>query len=262
MGAGVLAASGRPALEGAGIVVFAGGLVLLLTWGAMLARGRDPLHRGPGPTVPVHPLEILAAVFLSALAGFLLAGAAVRAGVRSPGLLLCFDALGKGAVAVGAWRLLLARRREHGPRLAGAVLGLLAWLATFPVIASVLLGWTALLEAAGRPWAEQQVLTSLRRDPLPFLVVAVVLAPLAEEVIYRGVLYGGLRGVLGRGGALAVSSAVFAAIHPDLSVTAPILALGAVLAFVYERTGTLAAPIALHVAFNGWTFLGTQFGGG
>lgn len=87
--------------------------------------------------------------------------------------------------------------------------------------------------------------------------VAVVAAPVAEELIFRGCLYGMLRQVAGRLTALVVSSIVFAAIHGHVPSIPGLLLLAAGLALLYERTGSLWAPVMVHAAFNALSIWGT-----
>jgi uncharacterized protein len=98
-------------------------------------------------------------------------------------------------------------------------------------------------------------------DPalLPWLVVsAVVVAPIAEELFFRGMLYQALRRRMGAWSAIAISATVFAAAHilQELDGQAGpvafvlILPLGVLLGWLFERRGSLAAPIAVHAAFN------------
>ncbi len=96
-------------------------------------------------------------------------------------------------------------------------------------------------------------------------VVAVVGAPIVEEVIFRGVLQSALRHLLpeaNRWWAIMIASVVFALIHigsvvpVTLVVALPayvVLAMG--LGYVYEKTGRLWAPIFIHAAFNGLSIL-------
>jgi membrane protease YdiL (CAAX protease family) len=82
------------------------------------------------------------------------------------------------------------------------------------------------------------------------VLLACVMGPVAEEIIFRGVLYSTLRRRCSRGMAMLISGSVFAAVHTNLIGFAPIVALGALLAGRYERTGSLLAPIAIHVVHN------------
>lgn len=85
---------------------------------------------------------------------------------------------------------------------------------------------------------------------------AVVMAPLAEEVFFRGLLQSMLRHGTGRPWlAVTVTSAAFAAIHYSTPQDVPALfALSVVLGYNYERTGRLVSVIAIHAIFNGITF--------
>ena len=97
-------------------------------------------------------------------------------------------------------------------------------------------------------------------DPWWWLTIAsaVVLAPLAEEFVYRGLLQQGLKAIgLGTGTAIVITSFLFAIVHwaalTDGSrlvglTTLFILALG--WGMLYERTGRMAAPVLAHAIFN------------
>jgi membrane protease YdiL (CAAX protease family) len=79
--------------------------------------------------------------------------------------------------------------------------------------------------------------------------LAVVAAPIFEEFIFRGLIFGGLRRSLGFGAAAVASAAIFAIVHPPASV-APVFVLGLCAAFAYERTRMLAAPMIVHAVYN------------
>jgi membrane protease YdiL (CAAX protease family) len=83
------------------------------------------------------------------------------------------------------------------------------------------------------------------------LVLAVVLAPLAEEIVFRGVLLSSLRDRWGDAFAIGVSSAVFAAAHAVPLAMPPIFLLSLALGWAYVRARTLWAPIVAHALFNG-----------
>jgi len=81
-----------------------------------------------------------------------------------------------------------------------------------------------------------------------FLIVAIV-APVAEEALFRGMLYGYLRKRYPLRTAVGISAVLFALMHFTPPVIPPLLVLGVALALVRERTGSVYPPIALH-AFN------------
>lgn len=95
------------------------------------------------------------------------------------------------------------------------------------------------------------------RDRLSVILIAVVAAPLTEELIFRGCLYGILRQIGGKFVAIAVSSLLFALIHGHAPSLAGLIILSVGLSLLYEKTGSLWAPILLHAAFNGLSIYGT-----
>ncbi len=84
-----------------------------------------------------------------------------------------------------------------------------------------------------------------------FALLAVVLAPLFEELFFRGFLFRGLARSWGWFPGAIVSAAAFGIAHVQLSVFVPLFALGFALAWVYKRTGSLWTSISLHALFNG-----------
>ena len=79
---------------------------------------------------------------------------------------------------------------------------------------------------------------------------AVVLAPVAEEFIFRGVLFPFLKELGHPKAAWLGVSALFALIHGDAAVFVPLFVLALALTWLYEKTGNLLAPIAVHGLFN------------
>jgi membrane protease YdiL (CAAX protease family) len=82
---------------------------------------------------------------------------------------------------------------------------------------------------------------------------AVIAAPLCEEIVFRGYLYPVLKKFSGMGPAALSSSLVFAAAHGNLTALLPLLIFGGLLVLLYEKTGSLWAPVAAHFCFNSAT---------
>lgn len=87
------------------------------------------------------------------------------------------------------------------------------------------------------------------------VIVAIVLLPLAEEVFFRGVLYTWLRGRSGVIYAALLSAIAYALLNLNPIGFFPTLAIGAAMALVYERTGSLWGVYLSHSAFNCVTIL-------
>lgn len=81
------------------------------------------------------------------------------------------------------------------------------------------------------------------------LATGAVIAPLAEEILFRGLIFTGLAQRMPWILAGAISGVLFALTH-GIGVLLPIAALGFGLAWVYKRFGTLWAPIAAHSVVN------------
>jgi len=86
-------------------------------------------------------------------------------------------------------------------------------------------------------------------DARLLFVLAVVAAPLCEEFIFRGLIFGGLRRSTGLVPSMLMSAALFAIVHPPVSMI-PVFALGLCTAYAYERTRALLAPVLVHALYN------------
>lgn len=85
---------------------------------------------------------------------------------------------------------------------------------------------------------------------------AMVLAPIAEEVLFRGILYAAVKELGHPRIALFGTSFVFAAIHQSWVSLVPLTFFALVLTLLYERTRSLLAPIVAHASFNAVNLLG------
>ena len=83
-----------------------------------------------------------------------------------------------------------------------------------------------------------------------FVLVAVVMAPVFEEIVFRGFFFRGLANSFGWVWGALISAAIFGGAHLQLDVFLPLAALGFVLAWAYHRTGSLWTNITMHSLFN------------
>lgn len=96
---------------------------------------------------------------------------------------------------------------------------------------------------------------------IPIILLAVVIAPLAEEFVFRGFLYGVLKRYAGAVPALIFTAFAFALIHLHAPSLLPLFLLASVLTLAYEMTGSLLVPMAMHALFNSVTLVGVFFSG-
>lgn len=149
---------------------------------------------------------------------------------------------------------------DTDPRERSLLRCLVLFLLAMPLVLLVNLVWNLLLNSLknlGIPIDDkpQEVVTLISdlESVIPllgFFVLAVILAPLAEELIFRAAIYGFLKKRLSRWAALLISSFAFALLHANLASFLPLLFLGVVLTLVYEASGHIRVPILLHALFN------------
>jgi membrane protease YdiL (CAAX protease family) len=175
----------------------------------------------------------------------------------------------QGAALVLVWPFL----REHRitwsqafgmangwPRAMG--LGLLVACLFLPIGWSLQFGSSKLIEWAGerlprlglKPEQEQAVETAelavSLRSRILLGVLTILLAPMAEEILFRGILYPWIKQAGYPRLAWWGSALLFAALHMNLVSFVPLTLLALVLAALYERTDNLIAPISTHALFN------------
>jgi membrane protease YdiL (CAAX protease family) len=142
------------------------------------------------------------------------------------------------------------------PRASASIaVGMRSYLAMFPWLFVMLLAIVEITRAFGwQPPIEpiqRLIFQQTRPDVLALVsVLACVVGPAAEELFFRGVLYASLRQKTSRFAAMLISSAAFAALHTNVVGFLPIMVLGAVLAYIYERTGSLIGSLAVHIMHN------------
>ncbi|MCJ7728203.1 MAG: CPBP family intramembrane metalloprotease [Actinobacteria bacterium] len=82
------------------------------------------------------------------------------------------------------------------------------------------------------------------------LVVVAVIGPFSEEVFFRGFLYSAFKKSWGVNVALLLSSFLFAIVHLQLYSFIPLIIIGWLLAYLFEKTKSLLMPIFLHGVYN------------
>jgi membrane protease YdiL (CAAX protease family) len=168
------------------------------------------------------------------------------------------------AAALTALLVLLRLRRglnlaDLGWRLPRALgrAGWLPWLAISlvgAVIALEVADWLASLATQVLPNSPNTQCTTVRDQYGGYLAVAIplvcLIAPLSEETIFRGFIYGWLRRRLPVLPAVTVSAVVFSAAHLVLVLALPLFAVGVILALLYEYSDSLLPGALVHGLFN------------
>lgn len=249
-------------VAGAGGLAFVVGIAMNAVR-AIVVRSALPAARYRGPSIIVlfvvaTLLTSAASVSLGGEVATLLAGG--RPTLLGSALVLTVTQLGllvAGAGFVATPRALAGLRvvpttRRVRDTLVGLGLALPAW------IGAGLLGFVV-VRALGAFGIEPQLgladAAIERADPIVLIIALVVVAPIAEELFFRGIVFNAWEREYGTRRAVLGSAILFAAIHGSIFALLPILGLGIVLAILYRETRSLAATVALHAGFNGLTVL-------
>ena len=139
------------------------------------------------------------------------------------------------------------------------------WLAVLAVAVALPVSWLLNLTSAWimtsfhvTPTAQQAVQTlqtaESSRDRLYFGLIAIVVAPVVEELLFRGILYPAVKQRGHPQLALWGTAILFAATHNNVMTFVPLMFLALVLTWLYERTDNLAASMITHGLFNAANF--------
>ena len=146
-------------------------------------------------------------------------------------------------------------RHANWKRIAIAIAGGLACIYVVAPIVGYFAG--LLLEKIGEGTqpqvAVQMILDAKKNNPtllVGLAIMACVVAPICEEILFRGYLYGLLKRYSCRFFAALISGLIFGLIHASLTSLAPLVVVGIFLAIIYEFSGSLWAPIITHSIFN------------
>ncbi|MBA2447077.1 MAG: CPBP family intramembrane metalloprotease [Chloroflexi bacterium] len=260
-------------LLGIGILVFAGGL------GAYVMA---PGFQGGGAAwrdVGSHRLVVMSTMLIAVLSslGPLLyallrsgsAFAGADGGICSVGGFLT-AALSVDAALLGVTYFRFIRPRvitaaDLGlapPRLGrDARIGLLVGV----VALGMNVGINALLDRFGIRQTQLQDLSCVRGFPaLGFLAIVLaggLIAPIAEELFFRGFVFRSYLRTRGPLVAYAISSLAFATLHLNLPAVPAIIALALMFAWIYQRTGSIVPNVVGHALNNSVAFMALYFAG-
>lgn len=146
---------------------------------------------------------------------------------------------------------------QHRTNMAISVLALAAGLAAafWATIAVNLIPWP---EAWAEAYQTESGALTTARPVLDFLAV-VLLAPLVEEMLFRGVIYDAFCMLLPAGAAVVFQGVLFGSVHGSIIWMLYATFMGCVLGYVRKHTGSVRPCVLMHMAFNGSSYLFTWF---
>jgi membrane protease YdiL (CAAX protease family) len=161
-----------------------------------------------------------------------------------------------GATTYGAIRFIFWRAHTAGiPVIVGNdVPRALWWGLAGGIVASICgIAYLEIVYSMGlflAPGANRAVNSGL---PAWLAALAIAAAPVFEEFIFRGLIFGGLRRSLSPPIAAVASAAFFAIVHPPAAVI-PVFVMGVCAALIYERTRVLVSLMLVHALYNASVF--------
>lgn len=133
--------------------------------------------------------------------------------------------------------------------------GLIGYIALIPVLVVILVITAAIIHITKYvPERQPVVELFLKEKNAAFLMYsslfAAILGPFIEELFFRGFMYGVLKKYAGAIWSAVITAVIFAALHTHIVGFFPIFALGILLAYLYEKTGTIVSSITVHIIHN------------
>jgi len=255
-----------PAGEQFLMILMGVGLLAFLPWmGTCLIRPRKLLlDDAPGRPNTLNPVSFLFVFFGWSLMVLLFAhGSSYLLGLDKSHATLLGTLLGQCvgiamALLVAHFQFRFGIRNGLGLRLRHWKFDLIRGGAGFLIIFPVCLGLSILMSHIV-PIDQQEthpLLSALATMTWPWklciIAAAVILAPLLEEILFRGLLQSMLRRFVTPKYTVLLSAALFAMVHfaAEPQAVPALFVLGLALGYSYERSGRLWRPILLHALFN------------
>src|SRR5438874_1899202 len=174
---------------------------------------------------------------------------------RGPGITVATTVLVDVSVVIASVLLagLVMRPRPWHFGLRGAPPKFTAQIASLGALAFFL--FSLLYTVIVRPNNPQRVVEDLGADTNRLLLVVgglvvIAVAPLCEELFFRGILFTVLRQRMPLWPAALIDGVLFGLVHGSLVIVPILAALGVMFCYVYERTGSIFPTIALHALNN------------
>jgi membrane protease YdiL (CAAX protease family) len=134
-------------------------------------------------------------------------------------------------------------------------LGIVGYIAIVPILIGVLAAIALFINMIHYVPDKQPVVELfLKEKNTSFLlytsIFAAIVGPIIEELFFRGFMYNAFKKRVGIFWAMLITAGMFALLHAHAVGFLPILVLGMLLAYLYEKTGTLVSSITVHMIHN------------
>lgn len=247
-----------------GLAVLIAGAAIVFAYASLCRLGRDPLGPRPVGELPNTALALFLGFGTWIMAQLFVVprfvGGEGAAGIsgRTVAIVVVVNTHVLIALAL-LWPALRGRPR---PRISAVRIVAAGVLAAVVLLAGQIV-YSVVMTAAYR-WAGaeppmqalvEESMHSTGRDFAVRAIAAVVLAPFAEEVFFRGILFPAVAHGIGPARGLVVQAAAFGLIHcwnqwEAWPQAVALAGVGWLAGWLYLRTGSLVAPMVMHASFN------------
>ncbi len=244
------------------------GVVLLWVY-VVSPKARTSAGPSPLPAWDAHPTEfvlLLAIVMFCSFVAAVSATTIVRlAHVSGDAAMLLAGAAGQFGMLVGTgvFALRCPSYRAHAAANGRSILmsGMATFIISMPILQGTSLAWNRLLQLFGIPAERQDLIRMFTEAKSPgllvsLIVLAIFIAPFAEEMVFRAGVFRFARTRAPRLLALLIPAVLFASLHVNwstlegISSFAPLVVFAVIFSLAYERTGHIGTTIVAHALFN------------
>ncbi|MFH1478705.1 MAG: CPBP family intramembrane glutamic endopeptidase [Candidatus Omnitrophota bacterium] len=133
--------------------------------------------------------------------------------------------------------------------------GIKGYIFIIPSLALVLFFSLYIMDLVGYSPKDQAVFEIFMQEERTKLLIFFtffigILGPFVEEIFFRGFMYTALKKKIGTIWGALLTAGVFSLLHTNLAGFLPILLLGMLLVYLYEKTGSLIPSITVHIVHN------------
>ncbi len=208
------------------------------------------------PSAPQALLLIVAWFAIEFVVGAVLGGLQGPLGLTQPQAWALTSLVANGCVfaTVMQYRGLTYRALFHpaGTSMRATAIRLVPWVLL--LVPALVLSITMLVDLVAQAFplsdSQREMFDRMTGDDLATVLMGCAIAPVVEEMLFRGVILRGFLARYGRAQAIWGSAALFGLAHLNVYQFVAALLLGAVCGWLYERSRSLVPSIALHAAYN------------
>ncbi len=184
--------------------------------------------------------------------------------IQNENFMMIFNTLIMNAVAIGVLLYFVIKKRKQHIAAIGItskstvkciLYGFVGYIALLPVVMVIMVVTFFVTQLIQYEPPLQPIVEVILEEKQTFIlwfstIFAAIFGPIAEEVFFRGFAYPAIRKKVGIFWGMIIISSIFALLHAHIVGFLPIMALGMLLVYLYEKTGSIVPCITVHIIHN------------